>query len=252
MNIIYYYQTFVGLEKLKDNCDATNLIISSIHFGDNKIYLNDNEPDNVKFKQLWEETERLAQKGVHISCMVGGAGGAFKELFSNLDVYYKILCDFLLSKPWIQGINLDVEETVTMVNIKKLIGKIRNDFGEYFIISMAPVSSAMESDNPGMGGFVYKDLFNSPEGKMIDFFYCQCYESFSIDTYKAIINNGYPEEKIVMGMMSGQFSDDSFVKVVSSIKAEYPDAGGFYDWEYLDAPPNKNDPSEWAKLIKNA
>ena len=184
MKIIYYYQTFVGLEKLKVNCDATNLIISSIHFGDNKIYLNDNEPDNVKFKQLWEETKNLSEKDIHISCMVGGAGGAFKELFSNLDVYYKTLCDFLLSKPWIQGINIDVEETVTMDNIKKLISKIRNDFGENFIISMAPVSSAMESDNPGMGGFVYKDLFNSPEGKMIDFFYCQCYESFSLDIQK--------------------------------------------------------------------
>ena len=52
--------------------------------------------------------------------------------------------------------------------------------------------------------------------------------------------------------MSGQFSDDSFTKEVHKIKEEYPDIRGFYDWEYLDAPPNKNDPSEWAKLIKSA
>ena len=252
MKIIYYYQTFVGLEKLKVNCYANHLIISSIHFGDNNIYLNDNDPDDEKFKQLWEETESLPEKGVHISCMVGGAGGAFTELFSNFDVYYKKLSNFLISKPWIQGINLDVEETVTMENIKKLISKIRGDFGENFLISMAPVSSAVENDQPGMGGFVYKDLFNSTEGKMIDFLNCQCYDSFSLETYKNIIDNGYPEDKVVMGMMSGQFTDDSFVSVIHDIKEKYPDVGGFYDWEYLDAPPNKNDPSEWAKLVKNA
>ena len=170
MKVIYYYQTFVGLEKLKNKYFATNLIILSIHFGDNKLYLNDNEPNDEKFKQLWEETESLSQKDLHISVMVGGAGGAFRELFSNFDVYYETLRSFLVSKPWIQGINLDVEETVTMENIKKLISKIRSGFGENFLISMAPVSSAMESDQPGMGGFVYKELFNSTEGKMIDFF----------------------------------------------------------------------------------
>jgi len=252
MKIIYYYQTFVGLEKLKVNCYANHLMISSIHFGNNEIYLNDNEPNDEKFKQLWEETESLSEKEVHISCMVGGAGGAFTELFSNFDVYYEKLLNFLVSKPWIQGINLDVEETVTMENIKKLISKIRGTFGENFLISMAPVSSAMENDQPGMGGFVYKDLFNSTEGKMIDFLNCQCYESFSLETYKNIIDNGYPEDKVVMGMMSGQFTDDSFVSVIHDIKEKYPDVGGFYDWEYLDAPPNKNDPSEWAKLVKNA
>ena len=55
-----------------------------------------------------------------------------------------------------------------------------------------------------------------------------------------------------MGMMSGQFTDDSFVDVIHTIKEKYPNVCGFYDWEYLDAPPNKNDPSEWAKLVKTA
>ena len=247
MKVIYYYQTFVGLEKLKVNCNATNLMISSIHFGDNKIDLNDKETNDEKVKQLWEETESLSNDDLHISCMVGGAGGAFRELFSNFDVYYETLRKFLISKPWIQGINLDIEETVTMENIKKLISRLRSDFGGNFLISMAPVSSAMESDVPGMGGFVYKELFNSPEGEMVDF-----YNWFSLETYKNIIDNGYPEDKIVMGMMSGQFTDDSFVSVIHSIKEKYPDVSGFYDWEYLDAPPNKDDPSEWAKLVKNA
>lgn len=252
MNIIYYYQTFVGLEKLKNKEDATNIIISSIHFGNDKLYLNDNEPDDPKFNKLWEETEEIPNNGVHVSCMIGGAGGAYKELFSNFDLYYSKLQDFLLSKPWIQGVNLDIEEEVSLENVKKLVKLIKRDFGEEFEVTMAPVSSAMENDIPGMCGFVYKDLYNSEEGKMIDYFNCQCYESFTLETYKKIIENGYPEEKIVMGMISGQFKDDSFVKEVHKIKEEYVHARGFYDWEYLDAPPNKDDPSEWAKLIKTA
>ena len=252
MKIIYYYQTFVGLQKLKGKTSTTNLIISSIHFGDSKVYLNDNEPSNDKFDQLWIETEDISETGIHVSCMIGGAGGAYKEFFSKFNFYYEKLRDFLVSKPWIQGVNLDVEELVDIENIKGLICRIRNDFGEDFTITMAPVAYTMESDVKGLGGFVYKELYNSNEGKMIDWFNCQCYDPFSLETYKKIINNGYPENKIVMGMMSGQFNDNSFVDIVRSVKDDYPDVCGFYDWEYLNAPPNHEDPSEWADLIKNA
>ena len=251
MKIIYYYQTFTGLSKLKNKFYTTNLVISSIHFGDGKVYLNDNEPDDPKFKELWSETEGLVEH-IHMSCMVGGAGGAFKELFSNFELYYDKFRYFLTSKPWIQGVNIDIEETVNLDDIKKFINRLRDDFGINFTISMAPVSSSLEEDNSGMGGFVYKELFNSKEGKEINWFNCQCYESFSLETYKKIIDNGYPENKVVMGMMSGQFNDDSFVKIVHDIKDAYPNMAGFYDWEYHDAPPNKSDPSEWAKLVKTA
>ena len=117
---------------------------------------------------------------------------------------------------------------------------------------MAPVASSMSSDNPGMGGFSYKELYESAEGQMIDYFLCQCYDSFSVETYDSIIDNGYPENKIVMGMMSGQFKGDSFKKPVHDVKSKYPMVCGFFDWEYLNAPPNKDDPSKWAKIIKEA
>ena len=56
-----------------------------------------------------------------------------------------------------------------------------------------------------------------------------------------------------MGMESGQFDDKTFegaLKNVKEIKKQYPEMGGVFDWEYLDAPPNAKDPSEWAKLMK--
>ena len=27
---------------------------------------------------------------------------------------------------------------------------------------------------------------------------------------------------------------------------------GVFDWEYIDAPPNDEDPSEWSSLMKNS
>ena len=37
---------------------------------------------------------------------------------------------------------------------------------------------------------------------------------------------------------------------VKKIKEKYPNFGGVFDWEYLNAPPDKSDPSQWAKLMK--
>ena len=46
-----------------------------------------------------------------------------------------------------------------------LINHLNNDLGSDFIIAMAPVAYSLEFDQGGFGGFVYKDLYNSPEGQ---------------------------------------------------------------------------------------
>ena len=62
MKVIYYYQTFVGLDKLLTHReDVDVIIVSSIHFGKNKdnklgIHLNDNEPDDKLFDELCLQT----------------------------------------------------------------------------------------------------------------------------------------------------------------------------------------------------
>ena len=257
MKVSYYYQTFVGLDKLMTHPeDVTNIIVSSIHFGKDKngeknIYLNDNLPNDKIFDKLWKQTEELFKRNVTITCMVGGAGGAYQELFSDFDTYYPLLVNMIRSKPCITGIDLDIEESVKIDDVRMLINRITADFGDDFIITMAPVSSSLESDGLGMGGFCYKDLYNSEEGKYINWFNCQCYYSYSLDTFDKIVKNGYPSNKIIMGMESGQFTDSSFVDEIKKIRKVYPDMGGVYDWEYLNAPPDKDDPSEWAKLMSN-
>ena len=261
MKTIYYYQTFVGLDKALTHIEDIDVInISSIHFGKDKngiksIFLNDNKPSDPIFNEMWLETEKASAQGCTINLMMGGAGGAYHELFSDFDTYYPLLKTLIIEKSWIQGIDLDIEEPTSIDNIKILINQLNKDFSDDFIITMAPVSSTLITDGSSMAGFNYKELFLSEEGKNINWFHTQCYDSFSFETYKSIIENGYPPEKIVMGMESGQFDDNTFhnaLDEIKKIKDQYPTFCGIFDWEYLNAPPNKDDPSQWAKLIKNS
>ena len=259
MKTIYYYQTFTGLQQLFSHPQDIDVInISSIHFnkcadGTKKIYLNDNLPNDPKFNDLWWETKLLYQQGVTIMLMIGGAGGAYTELFSDFKTYYSELKDLLQKQDHIGGIDLDIEELVDINKIKMLIRLLKEDF-PHFKISMAPIASSMTNDLPGMGGFSYKELYKSYEETLIDWYNVQCYDSFSFDTYKSIITNGYPPEKIVMGMESGQFTNRTFHNAINEAKKiieTYPTMCGIYDWEYLNAPPNSSDPSEWCHKMKN-
>ena len=264
MKTIYYYQTFVGLDKALDHIeDVDVLIVSSIHFandssndneGKKSIYLNDNKPYDPIFNDMWLQTEKASVQGTTIMLMMGGAGKAYKELFSDFDTYYPQLKQLIMEKSWIKGIDLDIEEHTSIDNVKMLINRLVKDLGNDFIITMAPVSSTMVSDGSSFAGFNYKDLYLSDEGQRIRWFNTQCYNSFSMETYDKIINNGYPPEKVVMGMESGQFDDKTFPNAlveVKKIKEKYPNAGGVFDWEYLNAPPDGSDPSQWARLMKD-
>lgn len=260
MKTIYYYQTFVGLHKLLDHIQDIDVInISSIHFdndklGNKNIYLNDNLPNDKIFDKMWEESELASNQNTTIMLMVGGAGGAYTNLFNDFDIYYPLLKQLVEDKSFIQGIDLDIEEEVSIDNVKMLIRRLKEDFGDKFIITMAPISPSLSHDCPGMSGFVYKELFCSEEGQYIEWFNTQCYNSFSKETYDSIIKNGYPPEKVVMGMESGQFDKTNFKIALDEVKKcleMYPTMSGVYDWEYLNAPPDDNDCSAWCKLMKN-
>ena len=269
MKTIYYYQTFVGLDKALTHIEDVDVfIVSSIHFandsgnangskdneGKKSIFLNDNKPYDPIFNELWLQTEKASVQGTTIMLMMGGAGKAYKELFSDFDTYYPQLKQLIMEKSWIKGIDLDIEEPVSIDNVKMLINRLVKDLGKDFIITMAPVSSTLTTDGSSYAGFHYKELYNSEEGSYIHWFNTQCYNSYTFETYESIIKNGYPPEKVVMGMESGQFDDKTFQNAldeVKKIKEKYPNFGGVFDWEYLNAPPDKSDPSQWSRLMKN-
>ena len=258
---IYYYQTFNTLKPIIDNPHTvTHIHLSAIHFGTNPdgtpyIHLNNNPPDDTVFDTVWGELEKVNKNGTEIILMIGGAGGAFTNLFANFDTYYDLLCTTIKSHPIITGVDLDVEENTDINNVKKLINKIDEDFGKDFIISMAPVAFALINDECGLGGFIYKDLYTSPEGKRINYFNGQFYGCFNTDSYDKSITNGYPPSKINLGMIFSDFSSDNFdeaLNTVKSLKIKYPDFGGVFVWEYFNAPPGGEDhPENWAIQMRN-
>ena len=257
MRTIYYYQTFVGLQKLSTHLNDIDIInISSIHFDEDgsskSIYLNDHSPYDPIFDDMWRETEMADAQGVTIMLMIGGAGGAYTQLFQDFDTYYPQLKELLSRKSFLSGVDLDIEESIDLSNVIKLIDHLKRDFPD-LKISMAPIASAMTGDSPGLGGFSYKDLLNSEAGSQIDWWNVQCYNEFSATTFQAIVTNGYDPRMIHMGMMSGQYDKDTFQNALSEIQKillKYPMMGGVFDWEYLDAPPDPKDPSQWCHLIK--
>lgn len=266
MKTIYYYQTFIGLSDVlqDENRSVDVIIVSAIHFGKNEdgsayIHLNDHDPNDSLFDQVWLETKELNSVGVKIMIMLGGAGGAYDWLFQNGDnfsIYYQMLKDMIMKYPQISGIDLDIEEEVNIDDVKNLIRQLRIDFGNTFTITMAPVIDSLIFNEVGLGGFVYKDLYQSEEGKEIGWFNVQAYSQgdFSLDIFEEMIENGFPANQLVMGMISSEYPTINdmkrFVKDLMIIEEKYPMIMGVFNWEYFDAPPNSKDPIKWAQMIK--
>ena len=130
--VIYYYQSFVGLDQLLTHIeDVDVIIVSSIHFDNPNqkpdIYLNDNVPDDPIFDELWLQTKEASVQGCKIILMMGGAGFAYKELFSDFQTYYSLLKKLIADKRWICGIDLDIEESTKIEDIKMLINQLINN-----------------------------------------------------------------------------------------------------------------------------
>lgn len=255
--LIYYYQTIEQgmLPLIHPNPVVTHIHLSSIHFNeiDGKlvVHLNDNDIFDPEYTTLWTQLAEAKAVGINIVVMIGGAGGAYATLFANFEPYYAVFVKALKAHPFITGFDLDIEEYVDIANVKMLITRLKHDFPTYSL-AMAPVQSSLQSDEPGMGGFVYKDLFKSPEGLLIDYFNGQFYGDYSVDAYDQCIQNGYPASMVVMGMYS-EMDITANAATVATLAAKYPDFGGVFDWEYWTAPPGApNHPEQWSLVMAKA
>ena len=260
--IIYYYQTFVSLTFiLLQNPLVTHIHLSSIHFGTNPdnssyIHLNNYSPDNYRFRKVWKDMKKAKELGIKVVLMVGGGGGAYFQLFSNFEENYKLLYNVVKKYDMIDGIDLDIEEGIGLKRTKKIINRISKDFGKDFIISMAPLPYGMIGNGTGMGNFSYKELYSAPEGQRINYFNGQFYGNFDVKTYDQIIQNGFPPDKLVIGMLSGEFNMSNFdnaLDVVNKLSNKYPTFGGVFVWEYINSPPaGPLNPGLWSVYMYQA
>lgn len=266
--IVIYYQTLIDLNPLislikeKQQQILTHITLASIHFGINQnnepyIHLNDDLPSSGKFTKVFSqlnEIKKIEGKPIKINLLIGGAGTAFNRLFSDYNCYYNLLKKSVqTSLNFVDGFNLDIEEDVDINDIIKLVNNLKSDFPEKQI-TFAPLASSISTDGPGMGGFSYKTL-NDKIGDKVDFYNVQCYGEYSESLFNKMVENGYPCEKIVMGMLSGQDFNNiiqELEKIVINPDKKKSNIGGVAVWEYFNAPPSSpQHPYVWCEIMSH-
>lgn len=240
--VILYYQTETDLSPVLQDPLLTHIHVAAYHLGKNPdgtpyIHLNDHPPDDPLHEEVWHQLNLAAHAGRKVVAMVGGAArGDYPTLFADYDTFYPILLNEVRTRFCITGVDLDVEETTTLASIQRLVRDLRRDLPPHYTISMAPVAGELVEDEPGMGGFVYKDLWES-DGDSIAYFNVQAYgASFREATFDAMVENGYPAKALNMGMIAPV--DLAVVcPILSACAAKHLTMGGTFIWEYCEAPP---------------
>lgn len=239
----------------------THLIVCSIHMNVNSVvHLNDYPPYDSRFYTLWNETRVLKNAGVKVMGMIGGAApGSFDAQTldapdnATFERYYRqlyhVIRDFGL-----QGMDLDVEETMSDAGIARLVSRLSRDFGPHFLITLAPVATALE-DSANLSGFNYWSLEQNFHDH-ISWYNAQFYNGFGwmgrTDDFERIVGNGFSPDRIV----AGQITDGSFLPfdllngTVQALRAEYGQIGGIMGWEYFNSEPGGTaEPWQWAQIM---
>ncbi|CAM6095609.1 unnamed protein product [Calypogeia fissa] len=258
--VVYYYQTqfssgdngnFVSLLPLigKENLDengkpfTTDVLVGAFHLGPEadrtEMHLNDFPPNSSRFDTLWNQTAIIQEHGINVNLFLGGYGDqSFVNLAANFSFYYPILTKTITTYKF-NGIDLDVEDSAeTTEQMEKLINRLRSDFGKQFIITLAPVASDLMPAALGLSLINYTQLFED--------------ERRNISWFNAIVNNSFPADVIVGGMLvnpsdGGGFVDIGTVNItVQSLVKQFPNFGGVAAFEYFNALPGGTPrPAEW-------
>ncbi|KAF3216975.1 hypothetical protein TWF191_008879 [Orbilia oligospora] len=246
--IVCYHQThyhngkFVSiLPLLAPECGVTHIIIAAIHLNalPADVTLNDDPYNAPKHEPLWQEygpTDRFE-----------AFYGPLKEMIE----YAKL-----------DGLDLDVEEQMSLPGVIRLIDRLKQDFGRDFIITLAPVATGLQLFRPHLSGFSYFEL-EKAFGRYISWyntqFYCGWGSMNSIADYEKILMCGWDPKKIVVGVVTnpgngaGWVPDDVLCDTLSEMRDRDPDNfGGVMGWEYFNSMTTSNPeegPWSWSRLM---
>ncbi|OAL52614.1 glycoside hydrolase [Pyrenochaeta sp. DS3sAY3a] len=286
--LIVYHQTFHDSEGnyhsllplLTNNTGVTHVIVAAIHLNDGPgdITLNDHRPDDKRYDQLWGEVKWLQGSGVKVLGMLGGAAkGSYEKLSGDdesFEAYYTPL-HATISVTQLSGLDLDVEEQVPLATITRLISRLRADFGPDFLITLAPVATALIPDPnipahlrpprpmlasgpspnplhptlPHLSGFSYPELECSVFGREIAWyntqFYCGWGDAGTTQWYDAIVAAGWKPERVVLGVVTnpgngaGHIALATLRDVCARLREKYKAVGagfgGIMGWEYFNS-----------------
>ncbi|OGE57399.1 hypothetical protein PENARI_c002G04208 [Penicillium arizonense] len=267
--VILYHQTLIPgggqyvsmLPLLENNTGISHVIIAAIHLNDQPgdITLNDDPPDSPKFDPLWAEVPLLQQQGVKVMGMLGGAApGSFTRLDGSQDQFessYTPLRD-VIRRHGLDGIDLDVEENMSLQGIIRLIDRLKADMGDAFIVTLAPVAAALLGIG-NLSGFDYRELEQARASK-ISWYNTQFYNGWGPAEdprmYAAMVAQGWSPRRIVYGLLTnpgngsqGYVSQDKIGPVLATLIEQFPNFGGVMGWEYYNAlPGDQQNAWQWA------
>ncbi|MCQ4079277.1 glycosyl hydrolase family 18 protein [Streptomyces sp. RB6PN25] len=266
-HVVAYYQTqydngsYVSPTSLSGI--ATDIDVAAFHLdSDGTVHLNDDPPSAAKFAPMWSDLAALQQSGVHVEAMLGGAAqGTYANLHNDFNTYYPLLRDTLKTYHF-DGVDLDIEETFSLADTEHLITQLRADFGNGFIITMAPVATDLSGGSTFSGGFDYRTL-ESDMGSQINWynaqFYCGWGDLSSTTDYDSVVANGFSPSRVVTGAVtnsancSGYVDPTTLADTVRSLVGEHPDFAGVAGWEYFNAVGvNGGGPASWYQNVRDA
>ena len=230
--LIVYHQTLNApndgppvslLPLLTNNTGLTHVIVAAIHIneGSGNITLNDDPPEAAKHATLWGEMAWVQAAGVKVMALLGGAAkGSFERLdgddVTRFEAYYTPLRD-LLRRHRFDGCDLDIEEPTSLPGTIRLIDRLRADFGPKFLITLAPVATALLPNQPHLSGpaFDYR-LLEQMRGHEIAWyntqFYCGWGDATTTFWYDAIMSVGWPANKVVVGLVTNPGNGAGYVE----------------------------------------
>lgn len=142
---------------------------------------------------------------------------------------------------------MDVEENVSEETLARLARQLDADMGHHFILTAAPVASAM-SNRGNLDNVSWSDLDKMavnprrPHGKLFNWYNTQFYDGWgsaaSTASYDTVISAGWDPSRIVMGVLTSATAGypweptSVLAKTIASLKAKYEDFGGVFGWEY--------------------
>ncbi|KAK6527104.1 hypothetical protein TWF281_010296 [Arthrobotrys megalospora] len=267
------------LELLNRDTRVTHIYLAAVHLNDppGNISLNDAPPEDPRYDYIWPQIKALQRSGVKVLILLGGAAqGSYQRLSGSdeqFEAYYLPLLD-MIRRYSIDGIDLDIEEGVDISVPLRLLRRLDADLGSEFILTMAPVASAMfpKPWAVGLSGFDYNDLdklavsSTRPSGKLVDWYNCQFYNNWGdasdLKYYNAIAMVGkWDPSRIVMGILdnpgnggSGFVSHKRLTEVIRQLRTNYPTFGGVIGWEYFNAgsADGFSEPWQWVRGISKA
>ncbi|WP_434391382.1 RICIN domain-containing protein [Melittangium boletus] len=268
---VVYYQTqyangvYVSpLGLTNNNTRVTDVIVAAIHLNSpTLVHLNDDPPSASKFTQMWADLRTMQSRGVRVLGMVGGAAqGSYKRLDTEFNTYYPLLKNIITTYK-LDGVDLDVEEYMSLAGMERVIRALRADFGDDFVITLAPVATALYGGG-NLSGFNYEQLYRSVGGQ-ISWFNAQFYNGWgymgSTANYQSILNRRViPAQKVVAGMLSNPGNGGSgYVDIttaqntVRALVGGSQDFGGVASWEYFNSlPGDRAAPWQWAGTMSSA